>query len=442
MNASSAPDGDSLCRAVAKYLGSRAVMRPVHSRQAWSLETRVAIAIPAFAESAHLFATLASLGNLPAQDLARLTVLVVVNNPPPAAPPKGMEPARFAAAGADNKETLRGLPDAAASLPVRIMWVDAASPGLELPAGTGVGMARKIAADTLLHCFAQAGGTAVAQAVIMHLDADSLVGPDYLRAADILLASGKPAGALAFRHQESDKAEITAAINEYELGLHYLVQGLRLAGSPYAFHSVGSTMLSTAAAYARAGGMPGSRLAGEDFYFLQQMQKIGGVLRIGNVTVNPSPRVSDRVLFGTGASMRAAVEQRGKQLRPAYDPRVFLSLRELLAAAARAAGSGELPAVSLPAAAAFLHRAGLERVWPGFVRQHRTPAALLKAFHDWFDGLATIRFCRYLASVLWPEMPVAEAWRGLLPELGAAVDVDVENRETLLEWCRKREWPA
>jgi hypothetical protein len=54
-------------------------------------------------------------------------------------------------------------------------------------------------------------------------------------------------------------------------------------------------MACRASAYVAAGGM-NRRLAGEDFYFLQQVHKTSGVAALYGTTVHPSPRSSQRVL--------------------------------------------------------------------------------------------------------------------------------------------------
>ena len=49
--------------------------------------------------------------------------------------------------------------------------------------------------------------------------------------------------------------------------------GLGFAGSPYAYHSVGSTLAVRAEAYAIVRGVP-KRAAGEDFYLLDKLAKV------------------------------------------------------------------------------------------------------------------------------------------------------------------------
>ena len=55
-------------------------------------------------------------------------------------------------------------------------------------------------------------------------------------------------------------------------------------------------------AYVKQGGM-NRRQAGEDFYFLQKISWLGPMTELANVIVHPSPRLSDRVPFGTGRAV-------------------------------------------------------------------------------------------------------------------------------------------
>ena len=98
------------------------------------------------------------------------------------------------------------------------------------------------------------------------------------------------------------KEFLTLAMGVGVGGLAAGVTGLAHAGSRWAFHTIGSLISVTCPAYAAVRGFP-RRQAGEDFYFLQELAKTGGVSRIDSTTVHPSARSSDRVPFGTGATV-------------------------------------------------------------------------------------------------------------------------------------------
>jgi len=90
-----------------------------------------------------------------------------------------------------------------------------------------------------------------------------------------------------------------AAICCYEIFLRYWVLGLKYAKSPWAFHSIGSTIVTSTDSYLKVRGM-NKREAGEDFYFLNKLAKIGSIDYIRDTCVFPSARSSSRVPFGTG----------------------------------------------------------------------------------------------------------------------------------------------
>lgn len=218
----------------------------------------------------------------------------------------------------------------------------------------GVGRARKIAGD-IAHRLVMAGR--VRSPWIHFTDADARLPADYFArvpAAD----SGPLPTALVypFRHEG-------AAAQIYEAKLQYYVDGLRWAGSPYAFHTVGSTMVVSARAYAQARGVP-KRQAGEDFYLLNKLRKLGPVRTLSGAPIGLSGRASDRVPFGTGPAVRR-IEAEGRPLL--YHPESFARLRR--------------------------HLEGLP-----------SPGPVLDPAHRRFDALATLRFIHAQRSQGCPDL--------------------------------------
>ena len=68
------------------------------------------------------------------------------------------------------------------------------------------------------------------------------------------------------------------------------------------------------------------RQAGEDFYFIQKLVSEGGYFNLYITTVYPSPRASDRVPFGTGASIGKLSADKSSTLLT-YDMLAFNELR-------------------------------------------------------------------------------------------------------------------
>ncbi|HUH66451.1 MAG TPA: hypothetical protein VLZ07_08460, partial [Syntrophales bacterium] len=236
------------------------------------------------------------------------------------------------------------------------------------------------------------------------------VSPEYLETAEReLRKSSRAGGVISFRHQKADSPEAQSAIDEYEAFLDYYVAGLRWAGSPYAFHTIGSCICFTALVYIRAGGFSARRQAGEDFYFCVELAKTGGICEIEKTTVFPSARISRRVPFGTGKRMDEAL--RGEEPLLAYDPQVFTCLRELLSAVSQCVGEdaeGILAAIVEPSTREFLLSKNFPDIWNRFRRQYKTNDAILSAFHRWFDGFVTLKYIHFLSEKKWSRRPMRE----------------------------------
>jgi hypothetical protein len=391
---------------VAAYLQTRAIQGPWRIAGCGKDGFVGAVVIPALSESERLFATLASLAANPPEFLARFLVLVVVNHREDAP----------AADKDDNYRSLARLAAAAPTLPsLRLAWIDAASPGLELSnKGGGVGLARKIGLDLALTRLDH--GTA--PSLLVCLDADTLVEPSYLPALVSHFRESTAGGAaIPFCHQPGESPEEQLAIDRYELFLRHYVLGLRLARSPYAFHTVGSAMACTTAAYARSGGM-NTRTAGEDFYFLQHVSRTAGIAPVTGTVVYPSPRPSHRVPFGTGRSVSRWLGGDDGAIT-FYHPDCFRILGSWLELVRTGLDTpaGELMAGAReisPHLAGYLEDGRFAEVWQGLRRNHPVPHRLLAAFHGWFDGLRTMKLIHHLSARELPRCSPAEALPGLL----------------------------
>jgi len=410
---------------IAAYLRKRADLAR------WPLSREVAepvdlvIVIPCLAERATLFDTLADLSTQPSTLLARTLVLCVLNNRPP-----GVARAEDIA---ENLDTLAVLSARARELrPLRAVWVDAASPGRELPAKAGVGLARKIGLDWaahLLHQQGRPGGGMVC------LDADTRVDADYLPVLHAFFEDERRWGAVLDYAHPLDVPETRAAILCYELFLRYHELGLCHAGSPYAFPTLGSAMACTPRAYAAVSGM-NQRQAGEDFYFLQELAKTGDIARVAGTTVHPSARASHRVPFGTGRRVQRFIGG-GHEEYQLYHPASYEILGRWLSAVAAHLAS---PAGALleraeaiaPCLRSFLEAHGFAESWTRLQRQAPTPEALLCQFHRWFDAFRTLKLIHYLRENAHPDLDMAEALRVLLArEGGRPAEISPEFRTNL-----------
>jgi hypothetical protein len=171
------------------------------------------------------------------------------------------------------------------------------------PKFAGAGMARKIGMDEAIRRFDAVNRP---DGVIVSLDSDCLVSANYLHQIESVFSEDKTcfAATIHFEHRfnEMKDEKQRKGIQLYESYLHYYKQSLDFAGFPDSIYTIGSAFAVRADAYVKQGGM-NRRQAGEDFYFLNKLTKLGKIREIQEAVVFPSARVSDRVPFGTGAAM-------------------------------------------------------------------------------------------------------------------------------------------
>ena len=205
-----------------KYLNKRAVIRPIGGQFDRNRSYPRAVVIPALAERVHLPSTIESLSNsAPTGILDDTLVLVVVNNRPPESGDAANQ-IELMEQIEDNAQTLKWLEDMSAKGTLPLAWIDASTPGHELPPWGGVGLARKIGCDSVLaFLLGLKKPIALDDIIIFSLDADTIVSSDYLETAGReLRRSGCTGGVISFKHQEADSPESQAAIDEYEAFLN------------------------------------------------------------------------------------------------------------------------------------------------------------------------------------------------------------------------------
>lgn len=263
---------------------------------------------------------------------------------------------------------------------------------IKLSKKAGVGHARKIGADIALRLI-EAG--IIATPIIYGSDADARLPRDYFIRTEFGYQNNKTAAFIyPFRHQKPENKRQEQAIRLYDLRLQQYVQGLDSAGSPYAFHTIASTIAVSAHHYAMVRGWP-KLSAGEDFYFLNKLKKTGAIKTLEGEPIELSARLSVRVPFGTGPALIKMLDYKDLEDAPIfYHPQVFDHLRD------------------------FLHQhVGLimsgKDIGPEFFRQNlyapkdaqeilnnlsrrKSIKDRARAFHDWFDGFKTLKFIHHL----------------------------------------------
>jgi len=219
-----------------------------------------ALVIPAFNEGENLFDVLDS---VPASPLGPILVILVINAGPHSSS-EAREQNQWALREIKKRFPQRGGAPSLSShaFPRGNLWiVDRSSPSFLLPEKEGVGLARKIGCDLALALHASGR---LRSEWIHTTDADVILSADYFEKSEQIVDEEVAALTYPFTHLVSDDPRLAEAARLYEIHLRYYVAGLRWAGSPYAFPTIGSTLAFRAQSYAEAGGFP-ARMAGEDF---------------------------------------------------------------------------------------------------------------------------------------------------------------------------------
>ena len=259
----------------------------------------------------------------------------------------------------------------------------------------GVGLARKIAADTALLWWSKG---LIQSNWIAQTDADALLPSDFFDALN-KLSESKVGAVHVFDHETGDSPEHAFAMALYEAKLHQYVSGLIESGSPYASHAIGSCISVRPKAYAGIRGIP-KRAAGEDFYCLNKLHKLGEVATFqGSSPITLDARISTRTPFGTGQSVKAILDAPDPtEHRLFYPPEAFEALGALLGHIRDGRQTPETVLEGLPSSSAeWLIARGLPSTLAHCRTHGRTPAQFQHHFHTWFDGFMTLKFLHTIA---------------------------------------------
>lgn len=276
-----------------------------------------------------------------------------------------------------------------------------------LPDEQGVGLARKIGCDVALALHRK---RCISGRWIYCSDADAQLPHDYFQPC---VEDPKVAALIfAYRHESPEDARQRAAINVYERHMAHYVDGLNSAGSPYAFHTLGSCLAVDFEAYAKVRGFP-RRSGGEDFYLLNKLAKIGKVITPECQAIRLSARVSERVPFGTGPALSRLLENESPIDAPIfYNPKCFSSLGSLISIMSTLGPGAALEDLSASLSAAPLLFSKIESLGiDGFLKHAQKHCkdehSFQRQFADWFDAFRTLKLIHAL-SENWPRLSLHE----------------------------------
>ena len=284
------------------------------------------------------------------------------------------------------------------------------------PKKAGVGLARKIGMDEALNRFSKINK----DGVIVCFDADSFCEVNYFES--IIFHFKKhpktPGCSIHFEHPlegNNHTIEEYNAIISYELHLRYYKNAQQYTGLPFVFHTIGSSMAVRASAYAKQGGM-NKRKAGEDFYFLNKIIQLGSFTELNITTVVPSPRISDRVPFGTGKAVGEIVsaEQGGVET---YSFRTFVELKEFVSEVYE--NNKNINASKLSGLInQFIEEKELDLKIDEIAKNANSEEAFITRFFKVFDAFWIMKYIHFARDNFHKQVPVLDASNELLLELG------------------------
>jgi len=328
----------------------------------------------------------------------------------------------------------------------------------------GAGLARKLVMDEATRRFNMINNPG---GIILSLDADTLVEPNYVAAVSKLFTehpttegcsihfehpldnraiprkenftkphedpiatppTGDPEVETGQAYTGEDKGRggdtyseaVYQAITNYELHQRYYLMATRYTGYPYAYHTVGSAFAVRARAYARYGGMS-RRQAGEDFYFIQKVAVNGRFGECNTTTVYPSPRTSDRVPFGTGPDIARQLKYPdGTYLT--FNPELFYILRGFYFRANAMYAKGEAAVSAFenelhPLLVMYLKRNNYRDTLGEIFDNVASEQAFRQRFFRNFNWLWLLKFLHYGEQNGIGKVPLEEALQQLLKQL-------------------------
>lgn len=280
-----------------------------------------------------------------------------------------------------------------------------------LPEEQGVGLARKIGADLALYLKSK---NRILSDWIHSTDADAHLPNDYFSSVKVLSeqSSYKSTVALSYNFTHvNENIEIHAANQLYETALRYYVAGLTYAESPYAFFTIGSVIAFKAEEYVKVRGFP-KRNAGEDFYLLNKLAKLGHIDFLKNTVVTIDARVSDCVPFGTGPAVATILQlKENNQPYCYYHPQVFEELKTCILYLGklwehRLTIDKWFEYLSIESQLALHHIKLIS-----FVEKQQTSNQVQfnKQLTVWFDAFKTLKFIHSLREQKYADIPLFQA---------------------------------
>ena len=301
----------------------------------------------------------------------------------------------------------------------------------------GVGLARKIGMDEAVRRFEFIHDK---KGILVCYDADCLCSPNYLKEIYQFYKTTPETNAalVYFEHPLEGNFDdaVYAGIVNYELHLRYYKNALRFANFPYCVHTIGSCITVTSEAYQKQGGM-NKRKAGEDFYFLQKIFPLGNIHTINSTTVFPSPRLSDRVPFGTGKAINDFLKTE-KNNYYTYNPKTFVDLG-LFIEKVPTLNKEKVPVSiinELPLSIQnYLDNIHFQDHLSKIKKNCSSESQFVKSFYNWFNGFIALKYVHFARDNYYQDIGILDAVNWILNEL-TKHQLPVRNKRKALKYMR------
>ncbi len=304
----------------------------------------------------------------------------------------------------------------------------------------GAGYARKAGMNEAINRFNMLDRP---EGIILSLDADAVCDANYFTAIDehVNKHPGTNGFSVYFEHplRGTDyPRNVYEGITYYELDLRYFIEGLRYAGFPHAYHTIGSCFGVNASAYIKQGGM-NMRQGGEDFYFLHKIIPMGHYYEVNTTKVMPSPRPSDRVPFGTGPWIEKFIKRDSKQVltynMSSFDDIKFIfSTYKTLFHVSSKNIKKYIEGVSKPMHD-FLLKTRFEDAILEINANCAGEEAFSKKFLYWFDAFRIVKYMHFSHEGYYQKQPVLDVAYNLLQIRYEAITLP-RNTAALLDMYR------
>ena len=293
----------------------------------------------------------------------------------------------------------------------------------------GVGWARKLGMDLATQRFK----TINFNGIIVGLDADTVVESNYFNSIySFFLNNNFNAASIHFEHPVSGDSFSDIHLEQiiyYELHLRYYKNSLKYSNLPYSFHTIGSAFALTASAYARQGGM-NRRKAGEDFYFINKLIKGEIFGEITDTKVIPSPRISNRVPFGTGRAILEGLNTQ-RDLSLTYDFQSFEIIHSWINRIKNKDFKYENFSVKLKA---YMGESEWVKHHAMILNNTNSHENYLKFFYNIFDAFWMLKFIHFLRDNYYSNTSLLDNTNALLLNMGYPIMGNITGQ---LEFLRK-----